>query len=490
MAIDRGFAPSVEDRAERVWRGKDSMPFQGALFARVSAATGDSERVKIETAAGSKVAAFAYPFASATGWIRGQPEATTTMVSIIGGDSYDLQPIAYYDPAKSVAAKIYRVAAADIRDNPTGEILSRTAPYRTLSPGEIDQASRYAQTFQGMTDVHQSRGGLSHWTLESKEARLETALHSVRGHAFELGDTLSDETRFGTVRRSSKGTATQQGLVTYPGTSTQGGGPLFAKEFTQVLSWYGTPATLIDHRQGIVVNDDGTFATSSQTTKQLRSRMQWFSNNGVTKQEIDENGNMVLSTSKDATEGYAVSIPKGNALLNVGKKVLVQSANNIEIATEEQLAVAADRGIQMSTPQKAEFRADSGMGIQSNGVININTPAILGVTVGDRGADKYPALVAHPDYIAATTSYYSSQASFSGSALGYGQAAAQAWAAIGSLSWAIDPSGVVAGLCLSAGAAASALAAQALPVGQAVGQVLPRINQMPAGYISRKLTSE
>lgn len=490
MTIDHGFSESVEDRRERVWKHKDGMPLQGTLFSRVTSATGDSERVKVETSAGSKVSSFAYPFASRTGWIRGQPEPTTTMVSVIGGDTYDLQPIAYFDPAKSTAASVYRRVADQIRNDPTGEINGSVTPYRTLSPGEVDQASGYSQTYMGMSDVHQSRGGLSHWTLSSTEARLESALHSVKGHAHQLGNTLSDETRFGTVRRASAGTATQQGLITSPGASTHNQGPVFAKEYSQVLSWFGAPDKLLDHRQGVVVDDDGSFATSSQTSQQLRARMQWYSQNGVTKKEIDVSGNVLFSTSQDATEGVVANIPQGNMLLTTGREVQVQAEGNIEVATQQQMAMAADRGFQLTTPQKADFRADSGFGISSNGVININTPAVLGVTVGEREADKYPALVAHPDYIAGLNQYYSAQSGFSGSLAAYGNMASQAWASIGPLCMVLDPSGVIMGLCLAASQAAAVISSQAPQVQTAVGQLLPRISQMPAGFMSRKLSSE
>ena len=112
------------------------------------------------------------------------------------------------------------------------------------------------------------------------------------------------------------------------------------------------------------------------------------------------------------------------------------------------------------------------------------------MTIGDRDAVKYPALVAHPEYIAGLTSYYSAQTAHASAVGTYGQQAAAAWAAIGPLAMLLDPSGVIMGLCQTAGAAAGIVAGTAPPVSNAIGTLLPKINQMPNGFMSRKLTSE
>ena len=499
MAIDRGFANSVEFRAQRMNEANETLPFRGAIFTKVLTGSGDTERVKVDTVAGDKIASFAYPFASKSAWIRGQPEPSTTMISILGGDTLDLQPIAYYDPAKSGAAATYRNTTAAIRQAPSQDVDSGILPYRSLVPGELDIGSGFAQVFLGKKDVYQARGGLSHFTMESREAKLETPLFSIKGPAHQLSSALSDEVRFGTVRRdvanNSGSTASQQSLIQHSQTNQRDATqPLFAKEATQIITWFGSPSTLIDHRQGHVVNDNGSLATSTQTNKQLRARFNWFSEQGQTKAEVDINGNTIFKTSEDATEGLFLAVPAGNILAKVGNsttgKVTLQSTKDIQLSTDTKFSVIGKEGFRVISQQKGEIKADAGLGLSSNGTININTPTTLGVTIGDRNAVKYPALVAHPEYIAGLTSYYSAQTAHASATGAYGIAAAAAWAAIGPLCMILDPSGVIMGLCQAAGAAAGVIAGTAPPVSAAVSTTLPKINQMPNGFMSRKLTSE
>jgi len=505
MKISRGFHSSVENRVARVHAAKTSLPFRGAIFSRVLTGEGDSERVKVESVAGTKVSAFSYPFASQSAWIRGQPEATTTMISIIGGDTFDIQPIGYFDPAKSGAASTYRNIASATRQNPGEPVASGILPYRSLAPGEVDMASLFAQTFMGRQDVHQSRGGLSHFTMHSLESRHETPLFTVKGHAHQLGSAggLVDELRYGTVRRtvSNKSNATQQSLVRGVGLNTRDAtAPLFAKEFSVLVDWLGDPNKLIDHRQGIVVDDDGNFGTSIQTAKNLRARFQWHSSGGFTYGEIDEAGNTLFETSEDASEGYVMNVPSGDIKIKVGGasglgggsggKFQLQTTNEINLASDRKSSWVSKEGFNIQTPQRGEIKAQRSLGLKSDGNINIETPTMLGVKVGNPNRDRYPVLIAQPDYLSTLNNYYSSQTSLAGALAAYGGNAAGAWAAVGPLLMLLDPSGTVMGLCLSAGQSAGQVAANAPQVSTAVAQHLPRLAQMPSGFISSKILSE
>jgi hypothetical protein len=506
LRIPTGFHYSVEDRVSRVHGMKTDLPFRGAFFARVVTGEGDSERVKVETAAGSKVSAFAYPFASSNAWIRGQPEPTTTMISIIGGDTNDIQPVGYFDPAKSGAAAVYRNLASAIRQQPSEDVGTKILPYRSLSPGELDIGSLFSQIYMGKQDVFQARGGLSHLVMDSLRSQAETPMFVIKGHAHQLDSSgsLSDEIRFGTVRRTipNVSTPTQQTLVRGTGLNTRdaSAGQPFAKELTTILSWFGVPGKLLDHRQGIVIEDDGSPAISAQTSKPLRARLQWHTTNGFSTVEIDEAGNTLLETSSDATEGLVVSVPDGDLSISTGSssglpgagggKFQLKASREINIATDGRSSWVSKDGFVVQTQSRGEIKTGRSLGLKSQGNVNIETPVPLGVKIGDPNKDKHPILVAHPEYISTLTNYFSAQTVMASNLQTYGSNAAQAWSAVGPLTMLLDPSGTVMGLCLAAAAAAGTVAAAGTQVNTAVTQHLPRLNPMPSGFISQKVVSE
>jgi len=451
---------------------------------------------------------FAYPFSSSNAWIRGQPENATTMLSIIGAESKDVVPVAYFDPGKSALASEYRSLSSVVRQDPGKVVPNKAVAYRTLSPGELDIASQYAQLFFGMRDVAQMRGGLSHLALQSMFTRMETPLLRVEGPAHVLSGNLVDELRFGTVRRDPPdlGSPSSPVLVrgdggrrlTAPGSQLS---PVFAKEFTVLVDWMGEPGKLIDHRQGIVTDDDGTFPDGGPKRKPMRARYRWFSNGvpgelNFTTTEIDEKGNIFLQTSSDASDGVAMDIPDGDFGMQVGGnrggKFNIVCYDDAQIVTKDggRFAIVADGGWRINAPEKGELVAKRGIGIASEGIINIDSETASGITLGKRSGTKYPVLVAHPDYLQTVNNYYSSQASLS-SALGtFASQASAAWSATGPLLMLLDPSGVVMGTCLSAASGALQVSAAAPQVATAIGQHLPKLAKMPSGFVSAKTVSQ
>lgn len=502
MKLDRGFHFSVEARAQRVNQGRTDKPYKGAFYAKVLNGIADSEKVAIDSAVGVKVINFAYPFASANAWIRGQPEPTTTMISIIGGDTNDLQPVGYYDPLKSGSAALYADVAAEVRQNGStgGTVPTDMLPYRVLNPGEIDSASNFAQTFMGLKDVHQSRGGLSHTTMTSFYTNVETPLHMIRGPAHQTQQALNDEIRFGTVRRAIPplSTATQPGLVRSlaPNVRDPTTGLAFAKEHSVILNWFGnlTQPKLIDHRQGNVTEDDGTPGLSVQFQTPLRARFQWYTLLDNTNVEIDDAGNFAVTTAKEATQGGVVNIATGNFLLNALQKLTFQSTtNDIEMSTgplSRFVASAGMGGFRVGTPGRGEIEATTSVEVSSLGQINLNTPIPLGISLGIPGSVQYPVLVANQTYLTTHAAWLAAEATMLGMLQAYAAAAATAWAAIGPLMAALDPTGSVPTMCLTAGAAAAALQPTADAANTALGLYIPTLTPMPIGNISMRTRSE
>jgi filamentous hemagglutinin family protein len=509
MRVSRGFHDSVNDRVDRVHAVKDTMPFRGTMFAKVFSPDGSTERVNVETVTGEKLTSFAYPFSSPNAWMRGQPENTTTMISIIGADTKDILPVGYYDPQKAAVAATYQTLAAGVRQNPDSIVGNNAVSYRTLDPGEIDLGSRGAQAFFGMRDVAQMRGGLSHHTMTSLYTRMETPLLRIEGPGHVLSGNLNDEVRFGTVRRSvaNESNPTLPSLVIgdgqrrfdAPGSPLA---PLFAKEWAVLLDWHGDPAKLIDHRQGIVTDDDGSFPKGGPNRKPLRARYRWFTTAGVpgslnfTTTEIDEGGNVLFETSADATDGVGVLVPDGDFHMKVGDtrngQFSVVTQGDAQLVTEagSRFAIVADGGFRINTPDKGEVFAKSGMRIASDGIINIDAKPGSGIALGKREKQKYPILVAHPDYLSTYNSVMSSINALASAIQTYAGNIAGALPSIGADLMIIDQSGVTMGLCNSAASSASTMASAAGQVPSAIGQHLPKLAKMPSGFVSAKTVSE
>lgn len=490
--IDRGFHSSVLNRVERRAAQAANAPFRGAMFARVRSSVPDSEQVSVESVLGEKTAPFAYPFASTNAWIRGQPEPDTIMTAIVGGDTNDIQPVGYYDPTKSQAAARYANVHANLRQQPSGAVPVRTQPYRVLSPGELDVGSRFAQIFLGFTDVMQMRGGTTHFTQQSTEAKLETPLFRLEGPAHSAGYALRDEMRFGVVRRAVPGASnpTLPSFIKGSGLNTRDPtAPLFAKEYSVLLDWFGTPGKLLDHRQGIVTEDDGSPARSAQTGRALRGRFHWHTTAGLTEVELDESGSFFMRTSTEATDGGALNIPTGPLLLNIGRSLTIQAVEDIRVSsTTGRHSVDAAAGFRVATPAQGEVSASGGLSLRSLGQILLDTPIGQGISLGS--GQRHPVLVANPTYINTLQTYLSSELSLAGLLASYGAAAAAAFSALGPLTMAIDPTGTVNGLCLSAAGAAGAMAVGASATNAALSAHTPTIASMPVGFISGKTSSE
>ena len=498
MPLPKNFHWSVGARKERVLQQRQNLPYRGPFFSVVSSPLLD-EQVAIQnfmTGTKARLSTIVYPFASENAWIRGQPEADTLIMSMIGADSKDQHPVAYYDSTKSTVSRRYSDEVAELRLNPrqtTGDI----KPYRALNPGELDIASHFAQTFHGMRDVYQSRGGLSHFSMTSQSANIDTALFQVRGPMFKLTNNLRDETRFGTVRRvvpNSK--ISSPTLVRSSQRSTLDPANFaFAKEHTVVVNSFGVlplGLKLIDHRQGNVIEDDGQKATSLATGQELRARYRWFSLLSETAAEIDQYGNWSFTTANDGTDGGRISIPTGSLVADVGQRVNIRANSDISLSSSiGYFTASANAGFRITTLDVGEMFGGSQLSLSSLGAITIDSAMPAGIQLGGSGVvPKYPILVGNPTYLSTLNGFYGAESAFDGVLGSYGAAAAAAWSAIGALTSLIDPSGTVPSLCLAAAAAGTAMAASAPIVSATIAAHMPTLQANPVGFQSIKTISE
>lgn len=257
-----------------------------------------------------------------------------------------------------------------------------------------------------------------------------------------------------------------------------------------VLTWQGLPSTLIDHRQGIVVEDDGRLATSSFTGQPLRARLQWKGIGAQTAVEIDAVGNWSLDTAASATTGGRIDIPAGSFLLTAGQQLTLRSLRQMELSTQAQLNASAVMGFNVTTPAQGVVRGNTSMSMQSSGPVMLESPIPSGIQLGSRGAIKHPVLVGSPSYLSTLSATWSAQAGADSAAANYAQAAVQAWAAVGPVLMLLDPSGTVAGLCLQAAASAGALLGASTAASTAIGTHMPTLSPAPTGFVSTKTISE
>lgn len=491
MPLPKGFHWTTNARSARVTERRQNLPYRGTMFNKVLSPAED-ERVAVDSILGPKVINFAYPFASTNAWIRGQPEVATTMISIIGADTNDLQPIGYYDATKAASAVRYSEVVAAVRQNPQQDI-QRILPYRSLTAGDIDLGSNFSQVFTGLTDVFQARGGLSHLGMTSNGAVIDTSLFRVNGAHHRTSVDLNDEIRFGAVRRkTSKSTATDPALIR--GTIPSLSGNPFAKEFSVVLNWNNAlinQGRLLDHRSGIVVDNNGAMARAALTQNELRARYRWFSLLSETSAEIDVNGNWYFRTAEDGTTGGQVDVPTGGINVNVGQRFSVGAVSDIQLASSGgAFKASALAGFSIFTNAYGEINAEMGMEIKSNGAIQIKSLAPAGIQLGGSGIPQHPILIGNPAYLSTLNFWLALEAAFDGFLGAYGAAAAAAWTAIGPLTLLLDPTGSVASLCLSAAAAGTAVGTNGPLVSGAIASHLPTLAANPVGFLSMKTISE
>lgn len=396
-----------------------NLPFRGTVFTKVLSSDPETEKVKVASIVGdhNKPTEFAYAFNSRTGWIRGQPEDGTTMLSVIGADSKEVHAVSYYDPTKSGSVREYVNAANTIRSSPTSPP-AKTLGYRPIAPSEVDLASKFAQLFLGYRHHFSARGGLSHLLLSNSSAVVETAQLRVHGPHHVDNEVLNDEIRFGVVRRVTPNTTPstpaliREGGVVAGLAGVVGGAPPFAKEVSVVLNGRGSPTKLLDHRQGHVIDDRGQPVLHSETRKRLRAIFRWGTESGYTTTEIDEDGNWQMTTPRSAGVGGLVKIPYGHFQMSVGRGMKYTANNDVVFETSQAYRSKSAMGFFIHSQGTGEVKAQSKLDLLSSGLLTIKSDTPAGIHMG-RGT-KSPILLATPDFVTSYTELMNRLAAWAG----------------------------------------------------------------------------
>ena len=460
--------------SQNVERARNAdLPFRGPFFSRVVDSAG-SERVKTRSIVGERTTPFVYAFSSARSWIRGQPATGTTMLSTINSEDNKLTPIAYYDPVKADVALSYAQVADAVRADPIGVQIPSMLAYRNLASDELDLASGYAQQFMGRTDLYSVRGGLSTFKMTSANSKLSTVCEMVTGPHHVAQSSLNDERRFGVVYRVTSPTVP----VTRPRPVKVNGH--FAKENTFVVSWKGLPGKLAEQRVGIVVDDNGRQVRDPVTGFALRSERSFYAQGGVSRENVDEQGNCSWSGSATAQVGGQVSWPSGGQRFIVGKTFDVVAQDDIRWVTTRNLNALAQESWTLTAVQEANILGVQAVNINSTGNVNVKTPAQIRLGI----APIHPVMVASPAYLG---SLQAMLAAVSAAMTAAAAADTTLAATLATLAIALPPA--AAAVAPSAGTLGAAAAAQGAVVG-AISAHVATLIPAPVGCISIRTVSE
>jgi hypothetical protein len=118
----------------------------------------------------------------------------------------------------------------------------------------------------------------------------------------------------------------------------------FCKEYRVNLSWKGSPTTLYEAVRGHVYSADGLREKSPTTQLPLRSRETFYNDDGkATIIFIDVNGNVSHILSPSATDGYTLTIPKGNARMRIGESLDLTVGKSATVHVSDHLSIQVDK---------------------------------------------------------------------------------------------------------------------------------------------------
>lgn len=279
---------------------------------------------------GGRTVPITHPYLGPASWIRVMPERSTRMIVDSRSDSGESFTSAYM--AEDAAGRLIR---ATYENN--------LFYYRRLQESEIDITSRgLAAAHFGQDGTLSLRGGPMLQTLDvpKLEANLKAPTIIQRSLDNNISE-ISSETRFGVVKRF---TDTDQPQELWIKVTPEGGDQVFAKEYLRHISSKAPPYTLVDHREGHVVGNDGTELTSSTTGKKLRSRTVYGTVRlEETVGEIDVEGNVNLIIPDNASYGLNISVSRADIKVAAGRDEIHNVDRNFMVDAEQTIEMEASR---------------------------------------------------------------------------------------------------------------------------------------------------
>lgn len=271
-----------------------------------------------------------HPYIGPSSWIQVMPEKSTQIIL----DSR-------VDSGETFASSYLSESTADAQIKATYS--ENRFYYRRLLEGEIDITSR------GLASAHFSqdgtlsmRGGPMQSILDVPRLEANTKAPTIIHRTLDNNiSTISSEIRFGVVKRKTQTDQTQDQWIKV---TPEGGDEVFAKEYLRTIESKAPPYTLVDHREGHVVDDEGEELTSSVTGKKLRS----ISKYGTVRLEesvveVDVEGNIGVSLPDNASYGFSLDVKKTDVKISVGRDEIHNVSRNFLLDAEQTAEVEATK---------------------------------------------------------------------------------------------------------------------------------------------------
>lgn len=288
------------------------------------------DQISFEGPRAGRTIPISHPYLGPGSWIRVMPERATRLIVNSRADSGEPFVSAY-------------VAETSSQGQIDSTYRDSNFYYRRLREGEIDVSSN------GLAQTHWAQGGtLSHragpltsiLSVEKLELNSKAPTIIQRTLDNEISE-ISSEIRFGVVKRVNSTDETQDKYVRIQpeGASSR----VFAKEYLRNITSKAPPYTLIDHREGHVVDNEGSEMTSDVTGKKLRSRTLYGTvQSEQTLVEVDEEGNVNLMVPSDASYGVNVDVERTDLKITTGRDEQHNIGRNLLMEVENTATVTAD----------------------------------------------------------------------------------------------------------------------------------------------------
>lgn len=271
-----------------------------------------------------------HPYLGPASWIRVMPERSTRMILDSRSDSGETFTSAYM--SEGGAETLIRATYTDNRFY-----------YRRLQESEIDITSR------GLAGAHFAqdgtlslRGGAIRHTLDVPKLEANTKAPTIIQRTLDNNTSeISSETRFGVVKRF---TDTDQPQELWVRVTPEGGDEVFAKEYLRHISSKAPPYTLVDHREGHVVANDGTEPTSSVTGKKLRSKTIYGTVRlEETIFEVDVEGNVNWIIPDNASYGLNINVSHTDITMTAGRDETHNVSRNFLVDADQTVELEGQR---------------------------------------------------------------------------------------------------------------------------------------------------
>lgn len=303
-------------------------------FGFVQAYSADTESVLVDSHGGRRTMFSPQPHLGQTAWMRAAPEGGMGSLMVMRSDAQEPEVMRWWDVDVEQRLRLYRQSVENLAAG-SGQLTTDEA-FRPIESGEIDMQSRGgAAIYMGSRPHMDMRAGIIRLVMDQDETEFmsKAPLHIRRGHK-NVENEIGDEERFGVVRRAVAGSFVDRVFLDSQGRSGNKANG-FAKEHLIKLAngSRGLPATLFDHREGNVMDNEGLPLEMDETGINLRTRKEYFTSSDTSVvYQIDESGNFKIEHPQEAAYGGLFILPTGSMRARIGGNFTRDVGRN-EVAT-------------------------------------------------------------------------------------------------------------------------------------------------------------